>query len=104
MQCKLRFCLRLDKMQHVSLTQFRLINWLSTKERVHHCINALNFKFVNNNCPFCLNEIFELAPPCRANTKNNFTGLIVRLTRGRKRYRTLVTLCGTIYLNPLKNK
>ena len=107
----IRFCLRLDKMQHISLTQFRLINWLPTKERVHQCINALTFKFVDNNCPFYLNEIFEFALPCWINTKNNFTvltyltSLIVRLiTRGRKRYRTLVTLCGTIYANPLKKQ
>ena len=31
------FCLRLDKMQHTSLTEFRSINWLPAKERVHQC-------------------------------------------------------------------
>ena len=64
------FCLRLDKMQHISLTGFRSINWLPTKERVHQCINAITFKFVNNNCPFYLNEIFEFAPHCRKGTRN----------------------------------
>ena len=53
------FYLRLDKMQHLSLVEFRSINWLPTKERVHQCINAIFFKFVNQNCPFYLNEIFE---------------------------------------------
>ena len=47
----IRFCLRLDKMQYISLAEFRLINWLSTKERVHQCINAISFTFVNKNCP-----------------------------------------------------
>ena len=46
------FFLRLDKMQHISLTEFRMINWLAIKERVHQCINATKFKFVNNSCPF----------------------------------------------------
>ena len=105
MQIKwIRFCLRLDKMQHISLTHFRLINCLPTKERVHQNKNTLTFNFVNSNCPFYLNEIFELTPSYRINTKNNFTVLIIRLTRGRKRYRTLVTLCGTIYADLLKNK
>ena len=35
------FCLRLDKMQHISHMEFRLIKWLPTKERVHQCINAI---------------------------------------------------------------
>ena len=48
----IRFCLRLDKMQHISLTEFRLINRLPTKERVHRCIHAITFNFVNKNCPF----------------------------------------------------
>ena len=43
----IRFCLRLHKMQHISLTEFRLINWLPTEERVHQCINAITFNFVN---------------------------------------------------------
>ena len=42
----------LDKMQHISLTVFRSINLLPTKERVHQCINAVTFKFANNNCFF----------------------------------------------------
>ena len=29
------FCFRLDKTHHISLTEFRLINWMVTKERVH---------------------------------------------------------------------
>ena len=51
----------LDKMYHRSLAEFRSINWLPTKERVHQCINVIAFKFVNKNCPFYQNEIFEFA-------------------------------------------
>ena len=69
------FCLRLDNMQHISLGEFRSINWLPTKERVHQYINAITFKFVNKNCPFQLNEIFELAPQCRIDTRNSFAKL-----------------------------
>ena len=36
----IQFCLRLDKMHHTSLTEFRSIKWLPTKERVDQYINA----------------------------------------------------------------
>ena len=71
----IRFCLRLDEMQHISLAEFRLINWLPTKERVHQCINAITFKFVNKNYPFYLNVIFEVAPHCKIDTRNSFAKL-----------------------------
>ena len=65
----------LDKMQHMSLPEFRSINWLPTKERVHQCINGITFKFANKNCPFYLNEIFEFALHCRIDTRNSFAKL-----------------------------
>ena len=65
----------LDKMQHVSLTEFRSINQLPTTERVHQYINAIIFKFAYNNCPIYLNGIFEFAPHCRIDTGNSFAKL-----------------------------
>ena len=53
------FCLRLDKMRNISLAEFRLLNWFPTNKKVHHCLNAITFKFVDKNCPFYLNEVFE---------------------------------------------
>ena len=94
------FSHRLDKMQCISLTEFRSINWLPTKER-----NAITFRFVNNNCPFYRNEIFEFFSHCRINTRNSLARpkhLFTRLTQGRKSYYTLVPVFGIIYLNPLK--
>ena len=61
------FCLRLDKMQHIAVMEFRSINWLPTKERVHQCINVITFQFVSNSCPFHPNEAFEIVPHCRIN-------------------------------------
>ena len=63
----IRFCLRLDKMQHISLAEFRSINWLPTKERVHQCINPITFKFANKIEFF---EIFEFSPDCRIDIRN----------------------------------
>ena len=36
----IRFCLKLDKMHHVSEEEFRLINWFPTNKRVDQCINT----------------------------------------------------------------
>ena len=43
------FCLRLHKLYHIFLPEFRSKNWLPTKKRVHQCINVTTFKFVNNS-------------------------------------------------------
>ena len=71
----IRFCLRLDKMHHISEEDFRLINWLPTSKRVDQCINTITFKFVNNTCPYYLKEVFEFAPHCRIDTRNKFAKL-----------------------------
>ena len=69
------FCLQLDKMHHISEEGFRLINWLPTSKRVDQCKNTITYNFVNNTCPYCLNEIFEFVPHCRIGTRNNFSKL-----------------------------
>ena len=71
----IRFCLKLDKTLHISLAEFRSINWLPTKGRVHQQINAITFKFINKKCPFYLNEIFEFAPHCKIDPRNSFVKL-----------------------------
>ena len=71
----IQFCPILDKMKYISLADFRLINWLPNKERVHQFINAITLKFVIKNCPFYLNQFFEFAPQCRIDTRNSFVKL-----------------------------
>lgn len=58
------------------------------------------FKFVSNNCLYYLSEIFEFAPHCMIGTRNS----CARLTWGRKTYRELVPLYGTISQNPWNSK
>ena len=62
----------LDKMHHISEEDFRLVNWLPTRNRVDQCMNNITFKFFNNTCPYYLKEVFEFAPHCRIDTRNNF--------------------------------
>ena len=90
-------------MYHICLTEFRSINSLPTKKRVHQCINAITFKFANNN--FYLNEIFELAPHYRIATRNSFAKLkhpFRKANTGRKTLSSIGPSCGKFYSNPLK--
>ena len=68
----IRFCLKLDKRHHISSKEFESINWLPVNKRVHQCINAITFKFVNNACPHYLNEVYEYAPQWRIESRSNF--------------------------------
>ena len=45
----IQFFLILDKLKDISVTEFRSINWLRTKEIVHQCIKPITFKFDNNS-------------------------------------------------------
>ena len=73
----IQFCLKLDKRHHVSSKQFESINWLPVNKRVHQCINAITFKFVNNACPHYLNEVYEYTPQCRIESRSNLANLKV---------------------------
>ena len=43
------FCLKSDKRHPISSREFESINWLPVRKRMHQCINATTFKFVNNS-------------------------------------------------------
>ena len=71
----IRFCLKLDKMHHISEEEFKVLNWLPTSKRVDQFINTITYNFASNICPYYLNEIFEFSPHCRIRTRNNFSKL-----------------------------
>ena len=103
----IRFCLRLDKMHHISEEEVNLINWLPTSKRVDQCINPVTYNFVNNTCPYYLNENFEFAPHCRMGTRNTFLNLKILLARqtwNKKQSAISVPLFGTAWLTPLKTR
>ena len=58
----IRFCLQLDKMTHISHKEFETLNWLPITKRFNQCINSIVFKYVNDQCLNCLNEVFQTAP------------------------------------------
>ena len=96
----IRFCLKLDKMHHISEKEFRLVNWLRTSKRVDHPINTVTYNFVNHICPYYLNEIFEFAPHCRIDTRNNFSklkNLFYKTSMGQK----TISLYWSLYMEQL---
>ena len=42
----IRFCLKLDKMHHISEEDFKTINWLPVDQRVQQSLNVTVFKYV----------------------------------------------------------
>ena len=47
----IRFCLKLDKMHHISEEDFKTINWLPVDQRVQQRLNVTVFKYVNKMHP-----------------------------------------------------
>ena len=84
----IHFCLKLDK-RHISSQEFESINWLPVYTRVHQCINAITFKFVNNACSHYLNEIYDYVPQCRIESKSNFAKLKVSFQKTKIRQKGL---------------
>ena len=71
----IRFYLQLDKMTHMSHKEFEILNWLPVTERFNQCINSIVFKYVNNQCPNYLNEVFQTAPENNIQTRGSFLKL-----------------------------
>ena len=71
----IRFCLKLDKTAQISHKEFETLNWLPVTERFNQCINSIVFKYVNNQCPNCPNEVLQTAPENNIQTRRNFLKL-----------------------------
>ena len=55
----IRFCLKLDKMHHISEEDFKTINWLPVDQRVQESLNITVFNYVNKACSYYMKEVFE---------------------------------------------
>ena len=71
----IRFCLQLDKMTHISHKEFETLDWLPVTERFNQCINSIVFKYMNNQCPNYLNEVFQAVPESNIQTRGSFLKL-----------------------------
>ena len=57
----IRSCLQLDTISH---KEFKDLNWLPAINRFEQCVISIVLKFINGNCPYYLNKVFELASVC----------------------------------------
>ena len=48
-------------MTHISHNEVETLNWLSVTERFNQCINSVVFKYVNDQYPNYVNEVFQIA-------------------------------------------
>ena len=62
-------------MTHISHKEFEILNWLPVTERFNQCINSIFFKYVNNQSPNYLNEVFQSAPENNIQTRGSFLKL-----------------------------
>ena len=68
----IRICHRLGKMFticHKEFKDFLVIN------RLEQCVISIAFKFIDGNCLYYLNEVFEFAPEGNVSLRNNFLKL-----------------------------
>ena len=83
----IRFCLKLDKIHHISKEDFKTINWVPVDQRVQQSLNVTAFKDVNKACPYYMKEAFEYALRGRISSRNNYAKLKVpfrKTTMGQK--------------------
>ena len=95
----IQFCLKLDKIRHISSREFESINWLPVYKRVHQCINAITFKFVSNACPHYLNEVYDYAPKCRIESISNFAKLRVPFCKTNMGQKSLSYIGSSLWNN-----
>ena len=62
-------------MTHISHKEFETLSWLLVTERYNECINSIVFKYVNDQCPNYLNEVFQTAPENNIQTRISFQKL-----------------------------
>ena len=71
----MRFCLRLDKLKHISHEEFERLNWLPATYRFKQCVISIVFKYFNGQCLNYLNEVFDVAIESNFQLRNSFQKL-----------------------------
>ena len=70
----IHFC-QLEKISTVSHKEIKDLNWLPVTNRFEQCVILIVFKFINSNCLYYLNEVFQFAPKGNISLRNNFLKL-----------------------------
>ena len=101
------FCLKLDKMHHISEEDFKTINWLPVDQRVQQSLNVTVFKNVNKACPYYMKDILEYASQGRISSRNNYSKLKVafyKFTMGQKSLSYIGPSVWNKFLSSMKKK
>ena len=62
-------------MTHTSHKEFETLNWLPVTETFNHCINSIVFKYINDQFPNYLNEVFQTASENNIQARETFLKL-----------------------------
>ena len=65
------FCLQLNKLSDISQKKIETINCFPIKERYNKCLNSIPFKYVDNQCPHYLDEVFMKASESSSSLRNS---------------------------------
>ena len=81
----IRFCLMLNNRDRVDKSRFEEINWLPVNKRVDQCFASVVYKYLHNNVPQYINDIFNLKPN-KYNTRNSdmLTRPLCKTSSGQK--------------------
>ena len=99
------FCLQLNKLSHIFKKKIETINCFPFKERHNKCLNSIPFKYVDNQCPHYLNEVFMKAPESSSSLRNSHQKLQQPLSNtnsGQNALSFVVRHCGI--KSPKKSK
>ena len=86
----IHFYLQLDKITHISHEEFGTLNWLPVTERFNLWINSIVFKYVDDECPNYLNEVSQIAPEYRIQTRGSFLKFKMPLPQNHHRSNGIV--------------
>ena len=64
-------CLQLDSRSHIGIKEFEQINWLPVSGRFNQCICSNAFKFLNENCPLYLYDLYKPSGRDQTNTRSS---------------------------------
>ena len=92
------FCLQFDKMSTSSHKEFKDLNWSPVSSRFEQCVISTVFKFINGNCLYYLNEVFEFVPEANISLRNNFLKL-KRPFRSTSNSQKALSFIGTSFWN-----
>ena len=91
----IRFCLNLNNSEHIGLTEFEKIIWLSINDHFEQCVSSTTFKFFNSRSPAY--DVFKLASHPNTNTTVSFLKLMQPLQNTNYGEKTLSYLAPNIW-------